>query len=106
MRLDIRGLNIDLTTSILEHVRHRLFAALGALAPRVESVHVRVSDLNAGRGGVDKHCHLDVRVDGVGAVVIEQTDHDLYAAACAGAKPAIKSPAVPSNANRAIWSVR
>lgn len=80
MKLDIRGLNFDLTDSILEHVRLRLGAALVHVAPHILTVKVRVNDLNGPRGGLDKRCHFEVRLDGHGTVVVEQIDADLYAA--------------------------
>lgn len=81
MRLDIRGLNLDLTDAILGHVRDRLRAALDPFAGRVGGVMVRVNDVNGPRGGAaDKRCHLEVNLDGLGTVVVEQSDADLYAA--------------------------
>lgn len=80
MKLDICGLNFDLTDSILEHVRTRLGAAVAHVAPHIVAVRVRVNDVNGPRGGLDKRCHFEVVLDRLGTFVVEQTDTDLYAA--------------------------
>ena len=46
---------------------------LGWLVPRAE---VRLSDVNGPRGGVDKRCQVELRTDGVGAVVVAATAPD------------------------------
>ncbi len=46
---------------------------LGWLVPRAE---VRLSDVNGPRGGVDKRVQVELRTDGVGAVVVTATGRD------------------------------
>ena len=46
MEMTVHGLNFDLTTAILEHVRQRLASGLSYYAPRVQRIAVRVSDVN------------------------------------------------------------
>jgi ribosome-associated translation inhibitor RaiA len=41
---------------------------------------MRLSDINGPRGGVDKHCHLQVVLKGLPDVVIEDTEADMYVA--------------------------
>jgi ribosomal subunit interface protein len=80
MELSVRGLNFDLTDAILGHVRRRLTEGLSHYAPRLRGVTVRVSDVNGPRGGTDKRCHLEVTAAGVGAIVADEVDADLYRA--------------------------
>jgi len=40
---------------------------LGWLVPRAE---VHMSDVNAGRGGIDKRCQVELTTDGAGSVVV------------------------------------
>jgi len=40
---------------------------LGWLVPRAE---VQLSDVNGGRGGIDKRCQVELKTDGVGSVVV------------------------------------
>ena len=80
MRLDIRGLNLDLTDAILGHVRSRLADLLTAFGPRIGTVSVRVADVTGPRGGTDKRCWIEVTLEGSGTASVEQTDADLYAA--------------------------
>ncbi len=80
MQMTIRGLNFDLTSAILEHVKRRLDESVGYYAPRVRAVTVRVSDVNGPRGGEDKRCSLEVSADQVGDLRVEEIDRDLYRA--------------------------
>ena len=85
MHLDIRGQNLTLTPSLLEHIEWRLRFALGRFDGRVTRVAVRVADVNGPRGGVDKRCRIAVRVRPAGEIVVEDTCPDLYAAIDAAA---------------------
>ena len=80
MEMTIRGLNFDLTTAILEHVKRRLSEGLSYYAPRVRGVTVRVSDVNGPAGGVDKRCRLEIVAERVGDLRVEEVDRDLYKA--------------------------
>ena len=71
MEMSIRGLNLDLTDAILEHVRRRLSEGLSHYAPRVRAITVRVSDVNGPRGGADKRCNLEVGGPDVGTLCVD-----------------------------------
>jgi ribosome-associated translation inhibitor RaiA len=58
---------------IEEYVRHRFAFALGRFGPRLADVFVRLEDLNGPRGGADKRCTVRVRVQGGGALIVEDT---------------------------------
>ncbi len=53
----------DLTERRVRFVLRRL----GWLVPRAD---VHMSDVNGGRGGVDKRCQVELRTDGSGSVVV------------------------------------
>ena len=80
MVIDTRALGFTLTTSIEAHVESRLAHAIGPFENRLLGVTVRVDDVNAGRGGVDKRCSVVVTVPRRAAVMAEATHQDLYAA--------------------------
>jgi len=46
---------------------------LGWLVPRAE---VQMTDVNGPRGGIDKRCQVELRTDGVGAVVVASVAND------------------------------
>jgi len=76
----IHARGFALTDAIAEHVNNRVGFALARGGNRVGRVVVRLSDVNGPRGGVDKRCLLEVRLDGLPAVVVEDVQSDLYAA--------------------------
>ena len=53
----------DLTERRVRFVLRRL----GWLVPRAE---VEMSDVNGGRGGIDKRCQVELKTDGAGSVVV------------------------------------
>ncbi len=66
-----------LPRSLAQLARHRLEFALGRFGTHVRSVTVRLADLNGPRGGVDKHCLVEIRLNSPRrAIVIEDTDVD------------------------------
>ena len=79
MQLDIRGRNLRLTPSLLDHVDRRLRFALGRFAARLSRVAVRLGDVNGPRGGIDKRCCIHLELRGK-ALTIEEVDADLYVA--------------------------
>jgi hypothetical protein len=54
----------------------RLRFAMRRLAWLVPRAHVRLSDDNGPRGGVDKRCHVEIRTHSVGTVVITALARD------------------------------
>ena len=59
----------DLTERRVRFVLRRL----GWLVPRAE---VQMSDVNGPRGGIDKHCQVELRTDGAGSVVVTSVAKD------------------------------
>jgi hypothetical protein len=97
MLIETRAIGFTLTEGILRHAEARIQQALGALANGVLRVTVRVDDVNAGRGGVDKRCGVVTALRGLrgrhgggrGPVIaVEAVREDLYDAIVAAAAKA------------------
>jgi ribosome hibernation promoting factor len=81
MFIDTRAIGFALTDAIQSHVECRLEQALGVVHKWVRRVMVRLEDVNAGRGGVDKRCQIVVVLSGGrGTRIVEELNADLYAA--------------------------
>ena len=80
MLIEIRSIGFPLTDAIKRHVESRAAAALGPVEGRVLNVAVRVEDVNADRGGVDKRCSLVATLRGRRVAVAEGLHADLYVA--------------------------
>ncbi len=80
MQLQVSAKDVGLTAATRSHVARRIRFALGRFVDRVERVHVRLTDVNGPRGGVDKRCLIRTWLFGLPTVVVEQTDATLHAA--------------------------
>lgn len=80
MLIDTRAMGFALTDAILRHVEARVAATLGPFSRRVLKVTVRLEDVNADRGGVDKRCGIVVALRRHGVEIAEAVNADLYAA--------------------------
>lgn len=80
MNLQIQAQNFALTEGLRHHVAARLAYALNHGRDIVTRVVVRMSDVNGPRGGVDKCCGIEVRLKGAPALIVEDTQADLYVA--------------------------
>ena len=80
MYIDTRAIGFPLTDAIRRAVESRMRSALAPVRRWIMVVTVRLHDVNAGRGGVDKRCRIVVALRRRGVVVAEATEVDLYAA--------------------------
>ena len=80
MQIAIQAHGFSLTDALEKHVQDRLRFAFSRVSGRVRRVLVTLSDINGPRGGVDKRCLLEVRLDGLSSVVVEDIQTDLYTA--------------------------
>ena len=80
MRFEMQSRGFVLTDALREYTGRRLKFALARAGDRVRRVTVRLSDVNGPRGGIDKRCRIQVTMNGIAAVVIEDTEADLYLA--------------------------
>ena len=80
MRVAFRTRSFDLTEGLRAHAERSIKNALGRLDRRIDTVAVRLGDLNGPRGGVDKFCRLDAHLVRGDRLHVEEVDRDLYAA--------------------------
>ena len=80
MKIDIQSQGIPVTSDVRDHTVRRLSFALARAAARVRRVKVQVSDVNGPRGGIDKRCRIQASLDGIGDIVIEDTEANLFQA--------------------------
>ncbi len=80
MQIDIQARRFTLTDALRSHAERRLRLALTCCDDHIQRIVMRLSDVNGPRGGVDKHCHLQVVLAGLPDVVIEDTEADMYVA--------------------------
>src|SRR4051794_6840053 len=60
MLIETRAIGFPLTGAIARHVESRLESALGPFSRWIVKATVRLDDVNANRGGVDKRCGVVV----------------------------------------------
>ena len=80
MQIEIQARQFSLTDSIRKYVLERLGFALGRRHQSIESIQVKLSDINGPRGGKDKRCLVCVKLPRLKNVVIEYIESDLYVA--------------------------
>ena len=80
--------NFEITDSLREYAEYRLAFALSPFQDRIRGVVVILSDINGLRGGIDKHCSLQVRLRGSSELIIEETEVDIQIEIDISADPA------------------
>jgi len=80
MQMDIQSQGFTLTDGLSDYLKKRLIYALNHGDEYISRVTVRLSDINAPRGGADKRCFIEVRLKQKTAVAIEDTEADFYVA--------------------------
>ena len=80
MQIDIQSRGFSLTEALLKYAERRLLFAMSYFNDHINSVVVRLSDINGPGGGSDKRCHLQVIIPGIPDIVVDDTEVDLYAA--------------------------
>lgn len=80
MQIDIQARGFVLTDALRDYAERRLRFALPPADERIRRVTLRFFDTNGPRGGIDKRCRIQVTLNGLGGVVIEDTEADLYVA--------------------------
>ena len=80
MRMHVRSRGFELTDALRAHAERRLLFALSRFGRRLQSVLLRIDDVNGPRGGADKRCQIVARLAPWGDVRVEELDGDLYAA--------------------------
>ncbi len=93
MHVDARGIHMDLTEPLAEHIQRSVEQALDRFSSRIQQVQVRLEDINGPRHGHDMKCHVEIQLRRRDRVVVEYVHEDAYAAVdcCMGrAKRAVR----------------
>ena len=77
MTLDIRTQDVQLPPDLRSKIEDRIRWALGRFVTRAAKVTVRLRDINGPRGGVDKHCRIEVNVRGQRPLAVEDYDCEI-----------------------------
>lgn len=80
MQVTIQCRGFPRSAALIEYVQRRVGFTLARAVDRLRRVEVRLSDINGPRGGVDKRCLIEARLDSLPAIVIEEVQPDLYRA--------------------------
>jgi ribosomal subunit interface protein len=80
MLIEVQAHGFDLTDALRSHVERRVRFALSHRGYTIARVRVRLADVNASRGGIDKRCLVRVQLDGLPEVLVEDVQPDLYSA--------------------------
>lgn len=86
MRIHVRTKQIELGENLRAHIERRLEFSLGRFSPRILRATVQLTDVNGPRGGEDKVCRIEVRMQPTGTLFVEDRDADLVAAVDRGAE--------------------
>ena len=79
MNVEIRGIDLEPTGAIRDHISRRLAFALSRFSGRLKDVEVRLRDENGPKGGLDKVCRIKATLHGLPTLVVEAVGSDLYA---------------------------
>jgi putative sigma-54 modulation protein len=80
MQVQFMTNEFELTPSLREYLARRLRLAFLSVQNRVQSVSVRLRDLNGPKGGRDMLCQVAVIIPGRPTVLIKDVQEDMYAA--------------------------
>jgi putative sigma-54 modulation protein len=80
MQIQIQARNFSITPAMRVHIERQLGFSLDMCRRHIKRILVRLSDINGPRGGNDKRCHLELILPGQAAVVVKDTEADLYLA--------------------------
>jgi len=80
MQIEIQARDFQLTHALRDHIQRRLDFALSTRHQHIQTIKVRLSDINGPRGGNDKRCLIQMVLPQLSDVVIEDTETDMYVA--------------------------
>ena len=80
MKVGVGAPGSDVNGVVRTHVEQRLLFALARFEGWVHNVNVHLTDASDSRGGIEKRCRMGAQLVPWGAVRVEETADDLYAA--------------------------
>ena len=66
-----------MTDALKARVSKRIGLILGNTGHPVTAINVRLSDINGPKGGIDKKCHIHIKLSGQPSVVVTDIQHDM-----------------------------
>ena len=78
MQIDIQTRGFSLTDALYSYSQRRVLGAMAYISGHVNRVFIRLSDINGPRGGADKCCRIQIALAGIPAVVVEDTEVNMY----------------------------
>jgi ribosome hibernation promoting factor len=78
VELSIKSHDLELSDALKAYTERRLRGSLLGFAERLESVEVRLSDVNGPRGGADKNCAIRVILRQLGVVFARAKGRHVY----------------------------
>ena len=78
MQIDIQTRGFSLTDALHSYSQRRVLGAMAYISGHVNRVFIRLSDINGPRGGADKCCRIQIALAGIPAVVVEDTEVNMY----------------------------
>jgi putative sigma-54 modulation protein len=81
MEMTVRFPGLAQSESMRSFVERQALFHLGRFGREVDTVEVRVRDVNGPRGGQDMECRVTIRGRRLGVVTITELSHDLYRSA-------------------------
>jgi ribosome-associated translation inhibitor RaiA len=86
MKVRIQQGKAEMQTGTEEAILERVHFALARLSHRIQTLQIRLDDMNGPRGGVDKRCVMEAVLAHHGRLVVEVSDEDLLAAVSRAAR--------------------
>ena len=80
MKIELRFRSIEPSNALREYVARRVHFQLSRFNGQLDSVIVRIADINGPKGGNDKRCHVMVKGRALGPVTIDELSADAYVA--------------------------
>lgn len=93
MKIEVRFRCIEASNALREYVVRRIQFLLNRFSAGIETVVVRIGDINGPRGGVDKRCHVAIRGPALAPVTVQELSADVHAAIALAVERAARSVA-------------
>lgn len=85
MQIQVRGHNVQVPPLLVELAERRLSFALGRFDNRIARIQIRLLDVNGPKSGLDKACHVLIKLHYANELVVECLDSSWEAAICSAA---------------------
>jgi ribosomal subunit interface protein len=92
MKIIIQGKHLRLSQGLKNYAQEHVVEPLQRFYDNeAAELRIELGDVNGSKGGVDKECHLTLRMPGTKAIQIEETTPDPYASLDAAAERLVRS---------------